>query len=136
MTTDLELPIFRPRMGGGPGSRSSVDGTRSFRNALLARIRARGSRAARTQAQVHPLQANARRVVIKAHVQRMGPNAAKAAALHVRYIERDGVEKDGWAAVNHFDTSHPHAHVVVRGIDRDGRELRIARGYISTGMRS
>src|ERR1019366_6022170 len=197
MTTDLELPIFRPRMGGGPGSRSSVDGTRSFRNALLARIRARGSRAARTQAQVHPLQANARRVVIKAHVQRMGPTAAKAAALHVRYIERDGVEKDGskgvlygpdgpvrartfeqprpgekhqfrliispedgseldlkayvrrlmatlerdvgrkveWAAVNHFDTIHPHAHVVIRGIDRDGRELRIDRGYISTGLR-
>jgi type IV secretory pathway VirD2 relaxase len=197
MTSDLELPIFRPRMGGGPGSRSSVDGTRSFRNALLARIRARGSRGARTQVQVHPLQANARRVVIKAHVQRMGPNAAKAAALHVRYIERDGVEKDGskgvlydaqgsarartfeqprpgekhqfrliispedgseldlkayvrrlmatlerdvgrkveWAAVNHYDTSHPHAHVVIRGIDRDGRELRIDRGYISTGLR-
>jgi type IV secretory pathway VirD2 relaxase len=197
MTIDLELPIFRPRMGGGPGSRSSVDGTRSFRNALLARIRARGSRTGRTEAQVHPLQANARRVVIKAHVQRMGPTAAKAAALHVRYIERDGVEKDGskgvlygpdgpvrartfeqprpgekhqfrliispedgseldlkayvrrlmatlerdvgrkveWAAVNHFDTSHPHAHVVIRGIDREGRELRIDRGYISTGLR-
>jgi hypothetical protein len=26
---------------------------------------------------------------------RMGATAAKAAALHVRYIERDGVEKDG-----------------------------------------
>jgi type IV secretory pathway VirD2 relaxase len=197
MTTDLELPIFRPRMGGGPGARSSVDGTRSFRNALWARIRAGSSRSGRREAQVHPLQANARRVVIKAHVQRMGPSAAKAAALHVRYIERDGVEKDGskgvlygpdgpvrartfeqprpgekhqfrfiispedgseleltayvrrlmatlerdvgrkveWAAVNHYDTSHPHAHVVIRGIDRDGRELRIARGYISTGLR-
>jgi type IV secretory pathway VirD2 relaxase len=197
MTTDLELPIFRPRIGGGPGSRSSVDGTRSFRNALRARIRAGSSRSGRKEAQVHPLQANARRVVIKAHVQRMGPSAAKAAALHVRYIERDGVEKDGskgvlygadgpvrartfeqprpgekhqfrfiispedgseleltayvrrlmatlerdvgrkveWAAVNHYDTSHPHAHVVIRGIDRDGRELRIARGYISTGLR-
>jgi type IV secretory pathway VirD2 relaxase len=127
----------------------------------------------------------------------MGPTAAKAAALHIRYIERDGVEKDGskgklydaqgtvrarvfeqprpgekhqfrfivspedgseldltvyvrrlmatferdvgrkveWAAVNHFDTSHPHAHIVVRGIDCDGRELRIDRGYISGGMR-
>ncbi len=128
---------------------------------------------------------------------RMGATAAKAAALHVRYIERDGVEKDGskgllydaqgpvragvfeqprpgekhqfrfivspedgadldmtayvrrlmatlerdvgrkveWAAVNHFDTGHPHVHIVVRGIDRDGRELRIDRGYISGGMR-
>jgi type IV secretory pathway VirD2 relaxase len=128
---------------------------------------------------------------------RMGPSAAKAAALHIRYIERDGVERDGskgtlydaqgpvsakvfeqprsgekhqfrfivspeegseldmtayvrrlmatlerdvgrkveWAAVNHFDTSHPHAHIVVRGIDREGRELRIDRDYISGGMR-
>ena len=127
----------------------------------------------------------------------MGPTSAKAAALHIRYIERDGVERDGskgtlydaqgtvrarvfeqprpgekhqfrfivspedgseldltayvrrlmatlerdvgrkveWAAVNHFDTSHPHVHIVVRGIDRDGRELRIDRGYISAGMR-
>ena len=40
-----------------------------------------------------------------------------------------------WAAVNHFDTSHPHVHIVVRGTDRDGRELRIDRGYISAGMR-
>ncbi len=197
MTTDLELPMFRPRMGGARGARSSPDGARSFRNALLARIHGRRARTARTPARVDPRQANARRVVIKAHVQRMGPSAAKAAALHVRYIERDGVEKDGskgvlydadgpalagafeqprpgekhqfrlivspedgseldltayvrrliatlerdvgrkveWAAVNHFDTSHPHAHVVIRGIDRDGRELRIDRGYISTGLR-
>ena len=189
--------MFRPRMGGGRGARSSPDGARSFRNALLARIHGRRSRTARTQAHVDPRQANARRVVIKAHVQRMGPSAAKAAALHVRYIERDGVERDGskgvlydahgpararafeepragekhqfrlivspedgseldltaymrrlmatlerdvgrkveWAAVNHYDTSHPHAHVVIRGIDRDGRELRIDRGYISTGLR-
>ena len=44
---------------------------------------------------VHPLQARARRVVVKAHLLRMGPTGAKAAALHLRYIERDGVEKDG-----------------------------------------
>ncbi len=193
---DDELPIFRPRTGVG-GSRPSPDGARSFRNAILARLRGGTRRGARSPAPVHPLQARARRVVIKAHLLRMGPTAAKAAALHVRYIERDGVEKDGskgklydaqgtvrarvfeqprpgekhqfrfivspedgseleltayvrrlmatlerdlgrkveWAAVNHFDTSHPHAHILVRGIDRDGRELRIDRGYISAGMR-
>jgi hypothetical protein len=86
---DDELPIFRPRMGAGR-SRPSPDGARSFRNAILAR-----RRGARSAARVHPLQARARRVVIKAHLLRMGPTAAKAAALHVRYIERDGVEKDG-----------------------------------------
>jgi type IV secretory pathway VirD2 relaxase len=127
----------------------------------------------------------------------MNASGAKAAALHLRYIERDGVERDGskgvlytadgpawaeefeaprkgekhqfrliispedgadldltvyvrrlmatverdvdrkleWAAVNHHDTEHPHTHVVVRGIDRDGREVRLARAYISHGLR-
>jgi type IV secretory pathway VirD2 relaxase len=34
-------------------------------------------------------------VVIKARVVRLTAYGAKAAALHLRYIERDGVEKDG-----------------------------------------
>jgi type IV secretory pathway VirD2 relaxase len=136
-------------------------------------------------------------VIVKAHVVRMTASGAKAAALHLRYIERDGVEKDGskghlytaegparaetfdeqrpgerhqfrlivspedageldltdyvrrlmsaverdlgrkleWAAVNHYDTGHPHAHLVVRGLDREGREVRLDRGYISQGLR-
>jgi type IV secretory pathway VirD2 relaxase len=136
-------------------------------------------------------------VIVKAHVVRLTAGGAKAAALHLRYIERDGVEKDGspgalygpdgpvpadvfrqprldekhqfrliispedgheldltayvrglmthvegdlgpkveWAAVNHYDTAHPHAHLVVRGVDRAGRELRLDREYISNGLR-
>ncbi len=127
----------------------------------------------------------------------MTATGAKAATLHLRYIERDGVEKDGskgmlyssdgparaldfetprsgekhqfrlivspedageldltdyvrglmatmekdlgrrleWAAVNHFDTDHPHAHIVLRGVDRKGLEVRLDRGYISNGLR-
>jgi len=140
---------------------------------------------------------DARRVVVKARVVRLTAYGAKAAAMHLRYIERDGVEKDGskgalygpdgpvrrrtfeeprlreqhqfrfivspedageldltayvrrlmgrieadvgrkveWAAVNHYDTGHPHAHIVVRGVDRDGHELRFDRSYIASGMR-
>jgi type IV secretory pathway VirD2 relaxase len=140
---------------------------------------------------------DARRVVIKARVVRLTAYGAKAAVLHLRYIERDGVEKDGakgelygpdgpvrrktfeeprlgekhqfrfilspedageldltayvrrlmtrveqdlgreveWAAVNHYDTGHPHAHIVVRGVDRAGQELRFDRSYIASGMR-
>ncbi|HEV3189557.1 MAG TPA: DUF3363 domain-containing protein, partial [Polyangiaceae bacterium] len=37
---------------------------------------------------------------------------------------------------NHYDTEHPHAHLIVRGVDRDGRELRLDRAYISNGLRS
>jgi type IV secretory pathway VirD2 relaxase len=140
---------------------------------------------------------NARRILVKAHVQRLTARGAQAAARHLRYIERDGVEKDGspgvlygpegrvarerfeeprlreqhqfrfivspedgaqlemtgyvrelmrrmerdlgrpieWAAVNHHDTEHPHAHVVVRGVDLEGRPLRIDRAYIGRGLR-
>ncbi len=136
-------------------------------------------------------------MVVKARVVRLTAYGAKAAAMHLRYIERDGVEKDGskgalygpdgpvrrrtfeeprlreqhqfrfivspedageldltayvrrlmgrieadvgrkveWAAVNHYDTGHPHAHIVVRGVDRDGHELRFDRSYIASGMR-
>jgi len=34
-------------------------------------------------------------VVVKAHVVRQTASGAKAASLHLRYIERDGVGKDG-----------------------------------------
>ena len=140
---------------------------------------------------------SARRVVIKAHVQRLSRYGAQGAARHLRYIERDGVEKDGspgvlygpdgpvaravfeearlgerhqfrfivspedggdldltayirslmsrverdlgrrieWAAVNHFDTEHPHVHVVVRGVDLDGAQIFMEPAYISRGMR-
>ena len=41
-----------------------------------------------------------------------------------------------WTAVNHHNTDHPHAHVVVRGVDRDGKELRIPSRYIKQDMRA
>jgi type IV secretory pathway VirD2 relaxase len=167
---------------------------------LLARLgRSGGFRRRPSAATAHAgsLQPGVRRVVIKARYVRMTAGGAKAAKLHLRYIERDGVEQDGskgllygpdgpverrtfeeprlgekhqfrfivspedageldltiyvrdlmkrvqkdigreieWAAVNHHDTGHPHAHVVIRGVDRDGRELRIDRAYIAHGMR-
>jgi type IV secretory pathway VirD2 relaxase len=167
---------------------------------VLARVTLAGGMRRRSAA--GPLRAeahhpNARRVVVKARVVRLNAYGARAAALHLRYIERDGVEKDGskgelygpdgpvrrrtfeeprlrekhqfrlivspedagdldlkayvrrlmdqvqrdlgrkveWAAVNHYDTGHPHAHIVVRGVDREGHELRFERSYIASGMR-
>ena len=187
----------------GRGHRaSSRAASGSLRNALLVALRGRGWRGARkmtgrSRVAVNRPGPDARRVTIKAHVARMGLGGGKAAALHLRYIQRDGVEKDGsqgrlytgdgparaetfeqprrgekhqfrlivspedareleltefvrrsmahvekdlgrrleWAAVNHYDTDHPHAHVVVRGVDREGREVRLDRQYISNGLR-
>jgi type IV secretory pathway VirD2 relaxase len=196
---DDDLPIFRPRIG--KRTRRGVRGPwGSLRNEVLARVSLHGG--VRRRASTGPLRAeahrsDARRVVVKARVVRLTAYGAKAAAMHLRYIERDGVEKDGskgalygpdgpvrrrtfeeprfrekhqfrlivspedageldltayvrrlmgqierdlgrkveWAAVNHYDTGHPHAHIVVRGVDRDGQELRFDRSYIASGMR-
>lgn len=49
--------------------------------------------------------------------------------------ERDlGTELD-WVAVEHWNTDNPHVHVLVRGRGDDGKDLVIARDYISSGLR-
>ena len=40
-----------------------------------------------------------------------------------------------WVAVDHFNTGHPHTHIVVRGKDDRGEDLIIARDYMSHGIR-
>ena len=40
-----------------------------------------------------------------------------------------------WVAVDHYNTGHPHAHIVVRGRDETGRDLVIAREYLTHGLR-
>jgi integrase len=44
-------------------------------------------------------------------------------------VEKDTGRRLIWAAVNHYNTDNPHVHIVVRGVDRDGDEFRIDRGY-------
>ncbi|MGO9836892.1 MAG: relaxase/mobilization nuclease domain-containing protein, partial [Polyangiaceae bacterium] len=198
--SDDRLNAFRPRIGRRDRARERVAST-PFRVATLVH-RGHGGLRAKRSSRLGPSagfgpRERARRVVVKAHVQKLGGRGAQAAARHLRYIERDGVEKDGspgvlygpegavpretfeqprmgerhqfrfivspedareldlteyvrelmkrvemdlgrrieWAAVNHFDTEHPHAHVVVRGVCREGQQLRMARAYIARGFR-
>ncbi len=141
----------------------------------------------------------ARRVVVKARFTRLTGKGVKAAAAHLKYLQRDGVTRDGkpgqlygpdndridpsdfmarcendrhqfrfivapedslqyddlkplirkvmtqmetdlgakldWVAVDHFNTGHPHTHIVVRGRDDQGKDLVIAREYLSHGLR-
>ena len=198
-SSDDKLDVLRPRFGRTDRARERVASGSLRVAALVRRGHGRlGGRAARLPptAGFGPRQ-NARRVVVKAHVQKLGGHGAQAAARHLRYIERDGVEKDGspgvlygpegpvaretfeqprvgerhqfrfivspedaqdldltvyvrdlmkrvesdlgrsieWAAVNHHDTEHPHAHVIVRGVCREGQQLRLDRAYIARGLR-
>ncbi len=198
--SDDKLDDFRPRIGRTDRGSERVASS-PLRVAALVR-RGHGRLGSKGAARLPPAggfgpRQSARRVVVKAHVQKLGGHGAQAAARHLRYIERDGVEKDGspgvlygpegpaaretfeqprfserhqfrfivspedardldltgyvrelmkrvesdlgrsveWAAVNHHDTDHPHAHIVVRGVCREGRQLRMDRAYIARGLR-
>ena len=140
-----------------------------------------------------------RRVVTKSRIAKLAGKGMDAAKAHLRYIQRDGVTREGapaelynaedvgvdgkaflarcdgdrhqfrfivsaedaaeyedlkpfirrlmtqmeedlgtkldWVAVDHFNTGHPHTHIVVRGKDDKGDDLIIAREYISHGIR-
>jgi type IV secretory pathway VirD2 relaxase len=53
----------------------------------------------------------------------------------MRQMESDLGTRLDWVAVDHFNTGHPHSHVVLRGKDEHGKDLVIARDYIAYGMR-
>ena len=50
-------------------------------------------------------------------------------------MEKDFGAKLAWVAVDHWNTEHPHVHLIVRGRRDDGQDLVIARDYIKEGMR-
>lgn len=52
----------------------------------------------------------------------------------MRRMEIDLGRRLEWVAVSHFNTEHPHAHIVLRGV-ADGQELRLDRDYVKHGVR-
>ena len=50
-------------------------------------------------------------------------------------MEMDLGTRLDWVAVDHWNTEHPHIHLIVRGVRDDGQDLVIARAYIKEGMR-
>jgi type IV secretory pathway VirD2 relaxase len=176
--------------GGSPGKAKGFTGRRYGRGAGVGSLLAvRDKHAGFRQ----------RRVIVKSRIVKFKGGKTTAAAAHLRYIQRDGVTRDGapgalygkdmdaadgkaflgrcegdrhqfrfivapedgdqyddlkpmirklmarmeedlgtpldWVAVDHFNTGHPHSHVVLRGKDDRDRDLIIARDYISRGMR-
>lgn len=58
---------------------------------------------------------------------------------HVREL-MSGMEADlgtrlDWVAAVHTNTEHPHAHIAIRGVREDGRDLVMPRRYIAHGIR-
>jgi type IV secretory pathway VirD2 relaxase len=50
-------------------------------------------------------------------------------------MEQDLGTKLDWVAVDHFNTGHPHTHIVVRGVDDRGQDLLIGGEYLTSGIR-
>jgi type IV secretory pathway VirD2 relaxase len=53
----------------------------------------------------------------------------------MRQLESDLGTRLDWVAVDHYNTGHPHTHVIVRGITDDGKILNIAGDYMAYGIR-
>ena len=175
---------------GGRKRGSSFQGNRIGRGAGVGRVLASRDRFAAFRA---------RRVVVKARLIKLAGRGLKGAQVHLRYLQRDGVTREGlpgdlydakldqadgraflercygdrhqfrfivsaedaieyddlkdftrrlmrqmeedlgtrldWVAVDHYNTGHPHTHIVVRGKDDRAKDLIIAREYLSHGMR-
>src|SRR5258708_16705459 len=62
-------------------------------------------------------------------------NLQKYAREFMRRMERDLGSQIEWVAAVHHNTEHPHVHIAVRGVDEEGRPLRLAREYIRAGLR-
>lgn len=207
---------FKPKLGK-IGSRGSKVGRRYASQVWIAINRAggrhtrRGSRftgrrigrggatAALLQSRDQYARFRQRRVIVKARVVKLAGRGAEGARAHLRYIQRDGITREGgpgelyganndhvdgkafldrtawdrhqfrfivapedgieyedlkpltrrlmeqmhedlgtrldWVAADHFNTGHPHTHIIVRGKDDLGENLVIAREYISSGLR-
>ncbi len=53
----------------------------------------------------------------------------------MKQVEADLGTKLDWVAVNHYNTGHPHVHVIVNGRDDTGGDLVINGDYLSAGLR-
>jgi type IV secretory pathway VirD2 relaxase len=53
----------------------------------------------------------------------------------MRQMEEDLGTRLDWVAVDHFNTGHPHSHIVIRGKGDLDKDLIIAQDYITDGIR-
>lgn len=54
----------------------------------------------------------------------------------MKQAEQDLGTRLDWVGVTHWNTEHPHVHIVVRGKADTGEDLVISRDYIKEGMRA
>jgi type IV secretory pathway VirD2 relaxase len=186
----LQRVLHASTLAGGRAIRSKFQGNRTGRGAGIGRVLAARDRYAAFRS---------RRVITKARIVKLAGKGLAAAKAHLRYIQRDGVTREGqpavlydrdrigvdgkeflergagdrhqfrlivsaedaveyedlkpfvrrlmaqmeedlgtrldWVAVDHFNTGHPHSHIILRGKNDRDHDLIIAREYVSHGLR-
>jgi type IV secretory pathway VirD2 relaxase len=50
-------------------------------------------------------------------------------------VESDLETRLDWVAVDHYNTGHPHTHIIIRGKDDLGQDLIMTKDYVSHGLR-
>jgi type IV secretory pathway VirD2 relaxase len=50
-------------------------------------------------------------------------------------VESDLETKLDWVAVDHYNTGHPHTHIIIRGKDDLGQDLIMTKDYVSHALR-
>jgi hypothetical protein len=53
----------------------------------------------------------------------------------VDQIEKDTGQKYRWAAAVHYDTDNIHSHIIIRGTDYDGKDVKFTQNMIQQRMR-
>ena len=53
----------------------------------------------------------------------------------IKKLERQTGYSFYWQAANHYNTAHPHAHLLINGKDKNGKDVEIPRDIVKTFMR-
>jgi type IV secretory pathway VirD2 relaxase len=72
-------------------------------------------------------------IVSPEHAERLDLKAHTGAL--VSQMERDLGTRLEWVAIDHYNTDNPHVHLLVRGRDARGKDLRIHPDYLRQGLR-
>ena len=54
----------------------------------------------------------------------------------MKNVEKDLGTKLQYVAIDHYNTEHPHVHLVIRGVREDGTTLEIDKDYFTAGFRT
>lgn len=67
----------------------------------------------------------------------MEPEIMKGAVKDwVKRLEFKTGHKFDWQAAIHTDTAHPHAHILINGVDKDGKGFRFSRNIVTSEARN